>query len=470
MKTHAIIYSFVVLIVIVSTTARAQLSGGGDLNPDLKPPREAQQAFMDRRIGLSVHWGPSSLGKEEISWSRGDSIPREVYDSYYKKFNPVKFDADEWAALMKRWGVRYMAPTGKHHDGFTLWFSECTEYDMENAKRPIDLMAEWSRACRENDIAFGSYYSNLDWYHPDWTPQTKGGPGELFEQQADSPNPDRYFEFMKCQVLELINRYEVDFIQFDGEWDNTYTHEVGSRLYRIFREADEDVLLSTRIDKGRTYSDNHIDIDGTKYAGDYQERERVAFGEGAGNEVFGWADHPWQAWVTIDKGQWSYRSDPVLMTIDELLLDMISALGNNGNYMINLGPRPDGTFDPEQVALMDQLGEWLHTHADGIYGTRGGPYYPYDEGVSTHKRDRAWLYVTDPDATELTLAQLAPLQQAKVFGTDQSVPYRKNDDGTLTFDLNGVNYDGPITVIELSYEEEVAMEAKQAETSTAEHD
>lgn len=451
-------------IALVGVGLQAQLSGGGDLNPDLKAPKQAQEDFMDLRVGLSVHWGPSSIGEKEISWSRGDSIPKAVYDNYYKEFNPVNFDADEWAMLMKRWGMRYMAPTGKHHDSFTLWFSDCTEYDMENAKLPIDLMAEWARACKENDIVFGSYYSNLDWYHPDWIPQRKGGPGELFPTMDDTPNLDRYYDFMECQVLELITKYDLAFIQFDGEWDDTYTHEIGSELYRKFRAADPDVLLSTRIDKGRTFSENHIDIDGIKYAGDYQERERVAFGEGAGNEVFGWADHPWQAWVTIDKGQWSYRSNPVLMTIEELLLDMISALGNNGNYMINLGPRPDGTFDPPQVALMDQLGAWLHTHADAIYGTRGGPYYPFKEGFSTRKEHKAWLFITDTEAKELTLAQLGQKpKSATIFGTDIKVPFKNKRDGSMVFDLSKVNYKGSIKVIEITYENKVLMEANKPE-------
>ncbi|GMN07399.1 alpha-L-fucosidase [Croceitalea sp. MTPC5] len=448
----------IIFMAIGLAAVQAQLSGGGDLNPDLKAPKEAQERFMDLRIGLSVHWGPSCLGGKEISWSRGDSIATEIYDNYYKQFNPINFDADEWASLMKRWGIKYMAPTGKHHDSFTLWFSDYTEYDMENAKLPIDLMKEWARVCKENNIAFGSYYSNLDWYHPDWSPNEHGGPGQLFKTYPDSPNMERYLKFMEGQVLELITQYGVEFIQFDGEWDDTYTHEIGAELYRKFREADPDVLLSTRIDKGRTFSKNHIDIDGQKYAGDYQERERVV---GEGNEVFAWADHPWQAWVTIDKGQWSYRKNTELMTIDELLLDMLSALGNNGNYMINLGPRPDGTFEPDQIALMDQLGEWLHQHANAIYGTRGGPYYPFEHGVSTRRKNKAWLFVIKPNTQKIELAQLKQgLQGATIFGTNQTVPFKKTEAGTLVFDLTVLEPNQTVSVIELSYAEDIGMEAK----------
>ncbi|MEN7546888.1 alpha-L-fucosidase [Rapidithrix thailandica] len=452
-----ILLVFVLMSII--HLSQAQLSGGGDLNPDLKAPKEAQERWMDRRVGLSVHWGPSALGAEEISWSRDSRIKKEFYDNFYKQFNPVKFDANEWVWLMKRWGIKYMSPTGKHHDGFCLWYSDYTPYDMENAKRKIDIMAELSKACKKNDIMFGSYYSNLDWYHPDWAPYQYGGPGPLIEKQKDSPNLERYYRFMENQVIELIEKYGVEFIQFDGEWDDTYTHEVGSRLYRRFHEVKPDVLLSSRIDIGRRSegSGNHLYMDGQKYAGDYQERERLV---NHGNNITSWLDHPWQAWVTIDKTQWGYNHDPVLMTGDELILDMVSVVGNNGNYMINLGPRPDGSFEAEQIALMDELGLWLNKHQKAIYGTRGGPFYPFKHGVSTRKGKKAWLMITDQNVDKLYLPKLQQqIVNARVFGTDNKVAFSVHQD-LLSFELTGIQYEGPVTVIELEFDEEVEMGPK----------
>ena len=435
---------------------RAQLSGGGDLNPDLKAPAKTQEKWMDLRVGLSVHWGPSSLGGEEISWSRHAKIKKETYDNYYKEFDPTKFDAEEWAKLMKRWGVKYMAPTGKHHDGFCLWFSDYTEYDMENAKLKVDVMDQLATACKKHNIMFGSYYSNLDWYHPDWAPYQYGGPGPLIKAQADSPNLERYFKFMENQVIELIEKYDVQFLQFDGEWDSTYTHEVGSRLYRRFHEVKPNILLSSRIDIGRRSAGqgNQSEMDGAKYCGDYQERERVV---NHGNDVISWLDHPWQAWVTIDKTQWSYNRDPVLLTDDELILDLVNVIGHNGNYMINLGPRPDGSFEPEQIALMDELGIWLREHEEAIYGTRGGPFYPFKQGVSTRKGKKAWLFITDPKTTELILPKVSQtLKSAKVFDTKEEVLF-KEENSTLVFDLSTVGSTGPVRVIELRFDHVVEM-------------
>lgn len=434
-----------------------QLSGGGDLNPELSPDKKAQENWMNRRVGLSVHWGPSSLGGEEISWSRDSKIKKEVYDNYYKHFDPVKFNAHEWVDLMKRWGIRYMAPTAKHHDGFALWFSKYTPYDMEAAKLKIDIMQELAVACKENDIMFGAYYSNLDWYHPDWAPYQYGGPGELIPAQSDSPNLERYFKFFEDQVKELIENYDIEFIQFDGEWDDTYTHEVGSRLYKSFHEVKPEILLNSRIDIGRRMAGkgNHLHMDGTKYAGDFQDRERVV---NYGNNVIEWLDHPWQAWVTIDKTQWSYKKDPKLMSKEELIIDLVSVIGNNGNYMINLGPRPDGSFEPEQIALMDSLGEWLEKHQEAVYGTRGGPFYPFKKGVSTRKGYKAWVYITDSLATSVTLPMTKQkLISAKVFGTDSKVPYSINQDGDYVFDLSKNDYKDFVKVITLTFDKKVTM-------------
>lgn len=451
--SHIIVLSLLPALVMGQSS---HLSGGGDLNPDLKAPAKAQARWQDLRVGLSVHWGPSSLGGKELSWSRGDIIPVEVYDNYYKQFKPEKFDADQWCRLMKRWGVRYVSPTAKHHDGFALWFSEYSPYTMEIAALPVDIMAELKEACDRHGIVLGAYYSNIDWYHPDWTPYSHGGPGKFIARQDDSPNLERYFDYMENQVCELITKYDLAFVQFDGEWDSTYTHEVGSRMYRRFHEVKPDILLNTRIDIGRRMAgaDNHIDIDGTKYAGDFQDRERLVRRQ---NNVTVWCDHPWQAWVTIDKNQWSYNPDPQLMTSRELIRDLVSVVGSNGNYMINLGPTPEGDFALAQVALMDTLGTWLNAHAEAIYGTRGGPYYPFEGGVSTRKGDKAWIFVTADSIDSITLPSLPQeIRSACDFETGEPVAMTHGD-GTTTFTLPSPADGCPVRVLQLTFGEAVRM-------------
>lgn len=275
-------------------------------------------------------------------------------------------------------------------------------------------------------------------------------------KRGDSPDLARYFDYMANQVCELIDRYDLAFIQFDGEWLATYTHEIGSEMYRRFHNRKPDILLNTRIDIGRRMAgvDNHIDLDGTKYAGDFQDRERLT---NRGNQVAVWGDHPWQAWVTIDRSQWAYNPSPKLMTAAELIRDMVGIVGSNGNYMINLGPRPDGAFEPEQVALMDTLGMWLKRYGKAIYGTRGGPYYPFDGGVSTWNGRRAWLLITD---SALQMLELPNPPQRLVSARDgcsgDKVGFTVSETGTR-FELPTSQAEEPVRVVELKFAAPVDM-------------
>ncbi len=440
----------------VSIRESHKLSGGGEFNSDLTLPYAAQQRFLDNRIGLSIHWGPSSIGGKEIGWSRHLEIDKETYDNFYKDFNPTKFDAEKWCELFKRWGIRYVAPTSKHHDGFALWFSKFSPYDMEATPFKRDIIKELQQACKRNGISFGAYYSILDWHHPDWTPNERGGAGTIIAAQDDSPNLDRYFKYMESQVLELINDYDVEFVQFDGEWDSTYTHKVGSEFYRKFREANPNLIMSSRIDVGRCpdgVTNHKLEVDGAKYAGDYLERERLT---NHGNNVSEWFDDAWQAWVTIDRTQWAHNPTPDLMSADQMIEDMVGVIGNNGNYMINVAPTPEGWFSESQIALMDTLGMWISEHSNAIYSTRGGPYYPFAEGVSTRRGDRAWLFITDRECSNVSLPMLKQdIKRAKMMNSSEKVTFEEVD-GEVHFSLPDSK--SQIRVVELKFSDAVEMQ------------
>jgi len=425
------------LIALAASVQPGAAQGGGDLNPDLKTDPQALKRFLDMRVGLSIHWGPSSQTGYEISWSRVPAgtkqrqvVPVERYDALYKTFNPVKFDAAEWASLAKRWGTRYVLPTGKHHDGFSLWFSAQSPYTMAATPFHRDLMKELGQAVRAQGLVFGSYYSDIDWYHPDW-PAPRGGPGPLFRAYPDSPNLDRYLDYMRKQLAELINDYGVEILQFDGEWD-AWNHQVGSAMYRYLHRMFPTVILSSRVDVGRPAAEKvHGEWDWKTYAGDYEERERnVSWLPSSDREVRTWATHPCQAWITVDKRQWAWNPDPELLTTPELIREVVTTVGSNCNIAINIGPRPDGTFHPDQVALMDSLGKWLQANGEAIYGTRGGPFYLAPWGVSTRKGNRAYVHVLKWPDRSLTLPPLKQqIVSASVLGTNRKVDVRQMPTG-----------------------------------------
>lgn len=429
-----------------------EFQGGGDLNPGLQTDPAAIRRFMDLRVGLSVHWGPCSQTGLELSWSRGHHAtvagrftPVEQYDELYRTFNPQKFDAEEWVQFMRQWGMRYLLPTGKHHDGFSMWFSKHSPYTIKQTPFGRDPMRELGEACRRNGVVFGSYYSDLDWYHPDWKPYDPQ-PGPLFPRFTDTPNLDRYLEYMRNQLLELVDDYKVEILQFDGEWPATWTHAIGSELYRTLHLKDPRVLLSSRIDRGRQEKDLETDA----FAGDFEERELVVTGLGSGNGPrYGWSDRPAQQWETIDRRQWSWNPDPELRSADELIVDLVKAVGCNSNFLINVPARPDGSFDERQTAIMNEVGAWLRKHGESIYGTRGGPFYPAEWGVSTHSGNQVFLHLLNTSVNAVSLPPLLrKIDSARLLASGRAVRFAQSSNG-VNLSCSTESMQSPVTVVVL---------------------
>lgn len=434
------------------TTFAGEFQGGGDLNPGLHTDVLAIRRFMDLRIGLSVHWGPCSQTGLELSWSRGrhincggDYLPVEKYDELYKTFNPAKFDAEEWVQLMNRWGMRYVLPTGKHCDGFSMWFSKYSPYTIKQTPFGRDAMKELGEACRRNGVVFGSYYSNEDCYHPDWTPYDSQ-PGPLFPRFADTPNLNRYLEYMRNQLRELVEEYKVEIIQFDAEWPATWTHEIGSEMYRLLHNDNPRLILSSRIDKGRQEG-----TEGQKaFAGDYEEREVVTMDFNPGNaSQYGWSDRPAQKWETIDRWQWSWNPNPDLRSANDLIVDLVKAVGCNTNFLINVPARPDGTFDERAASIMNEVGNWLQKYGESIYGTRGGPFYPGGWGVSTQRDDRVFLHLFAAKAETVNLPPLQrKIERAQSLINGRPIRFVQSSGGIELHD-SAEPLETPVTVIAL---------------------
>jgi len=405
MKTQNILLIF--LYSLVSQNTFPQKTGGGELNPGIYTNQKSIDRFNDLRYGLSIHWGPNVVAGKEISWSRGKETPQAEYDTFYRQFNPTQFNADEWVKLMEDFGMKYVIITAKHHDGFSMWHSAYSEYDVAATPFKRDILKELSEACQKKGIVFGTYYSTLDWYHPDYQPYGKGGPGELFPTGKDTPNQNRYWIYAKNQIRELITTYHSQLIQFDGDWDPTWTHQIGSDMYLYIRKLNDAVLVNSRTDKGRNppppYSKKEpwrADI----FAGDFEERER--FTSNLSQEtpnLLSKSTNPWQAWVTVDKSQWSWKPNPTLLSPKEIIVDLVQTVGSGGNYLINIGPRADGTFEPVIVANMKEVGKWVKAHGDAIFGTRGGDFFEEGKFTSTQKGNTTHLFVFDDAIEQITL-------------------------------------------------------------------
>ncbi len=333
---------------------------------------KALQEWQALGFGMFIHWGPVSLTGHEIGWSRGNQTPIETYDNLYKKFNPVKFDANEWVKTARDAGMKYLVITTKHHDGFCLWPSDVTEYDIAATPFKRDVLAELSKACKKYEIKFGTYYSACDWWHPAYP---KGSPaGQTKKPTADIKAYDLY---LRAQTEELITRYgPLLTIWFDVP--RSYTREYGLGMVHQLRKLQPDILINNR-----AFS-NRGERGYLKKDGDYSTPEQKIGGFNR--------ERPWETCMTICR-QWSWKPNDKMKSLKQCIQTLLFTVGGDGNLLFNVGPMPDGRIEPRQVERLKEMGDWLKDYKKQIYNTRGGPFKPAKWGASTCQGNKINLFV-----------------------------------------------------------------------------
>jgi alpha-L-fucosidase len=426
---------------LLPPAASAQNIGGGDQNPTLTTNATAIAKWQDARFGLSVHWGPVALRGTEIGWSRADQIPKEEYDALYKEFNPALFNAKAWLQLIKDSGFRYITFVSKHHDGFAMWGTKQSDHNILNTPFGRDWLKEIADECRHQGIMFGTYYSLLDWYQYDYGPYGHGGPGFLLDRKPDYA---RYVQYMKSELKELIQDYGSEIILLDGEWDPTWDHNRGSDLYRYLRRVKDNIVISSRVDKGRYgegTTENYLWWDFQKYAGDYQEREQY---------IGGYASYPWESWITLGD-QWAWKANDQYKSAEECIRFLVHSAGGNGNFNLNVTPMPDGRFEERQKKILLKIGAWLKANGDSIYSTRGGPFQSGEWGTSTHRDNKAFLHILSWPSETLRLAPVKQTFSSARLLNGADIQWKQTDGG-LEISIPAARRDPLDTIVELTVE------------------
>ena len=261
------------------------------------------------RFGMFIHWGPVSLTGTEISWSRGAGVPIDEYDNLYKRFNPVRFDAEAWVKTAKDAGMKYIVLTTKHHDGFCLWDTMQTDYNIMHSPFHRDVVKELAAACKRQGIRFGTYYSVTDWHHPKHPLGSPGG--TTHKPTADL---EGYTVYLKRQLAELIGNYgPLDSIWFDVA--QCFDAARGQSVIDYARSLQPDILVNNR----------------SGAAGDYDTPEQT---------VGGFQDRrPWETCMTICN-QWAWRPNDSMKSLKQCLQTLVSCVGGDGNLLFNVGLRP----------------------------------------------------------------------------------------------------------------------------------
>ncbi len=363
-------------LLLCGLLAAAPAAAQPKAKPAARKPNEARlNWWRDARFGMFIHWGPVSLKGTEIGWSRGSQIPIDEYDSLHKQFNPVKFDADAWVKIAKAAGMKYIVFTTKHHDGFCMFDTQQTDYNIMNSPFGRDVVKELAEACRANGLAFGTYHSVCDWHHPDFPLGSPGG-----SVRKPRPDLDAYEQYLRAEVKELIQNYGPLLVMwFDVAQE--FDMKRGQGVVDYTRSLQPDIIVNNRCAN----------------PGDYDTPEQTI-------GTFQ-TSRPWESCITICN-QWAWKPGDTMKSLQECLQTLIRCAGGDGNLLFNVGPMPTGEIEPRQVQRLKEMGAWLRKYGQSVYATRGGPYKPGTWGCSTYRGNTVFLHVFDWGTGSISLPPL----------------------------------------------------------------
>ena len=311
------------------------------------------QWWTDARFGMFIHWGIYSVPAHAEWYMNEGHIPRDRYAEYAKQFDPTNFNADQWAKIARAAGVKYLVITSKHHDGFCMFNTKATTYNVVDATPwrtdPLKLL---SAACERQGIKFCVYYSIMDWHSPDQEAAHPDPEHPTYNPTSFVPGQkEAYIEYMKTELEELITQYHPAVLWFDGQWMNGWTDQDGQELYRYLRALDPKVIINNRI----------------KGAGDYETPEQRIPPDGL-------PGHDWETCMTINNS-WGYNAgDEHWKSPETLLHNLIDIASKGGNYLLNVGPTSSGVIPQPEVERLLQMGEWLKVNGQAIYGSSASPF------------------------------------------------------------------------------------------------
>jgi alpha-L-fucosidase len=440
---------FVLLGVIGDFRLKADATIDVENAQEAKEQRDARMAWWrDARFGMFIHWGlyavpagdyngkrSKEIGEWIMSWA---NIPRAQYEQFAPKFDPEKFDAAEWVRIAKDAGMKYLVITSKHHDGFSMFDSAVTRYDIVDAtpfkKDPMRALAD---ECRRQGLKFAFYYSIMDWHHPSQYVDAPGkdptaGNGQTRMREG---RKQEYVDYMKAQLKELVTKYDPAVLWFDGEWVDWWTEEDGQDLYKYVRSLKPDILINNRVGKGRKGMEGLNKADRV-YAGDFGTPEQQI-------PASGLPGVDWESCMTMND-TWGFKSyDENWKSSERLIRNLVDIVSKGGNYLLNVGPTAEGVIPAPSVERLAAMGQWMKVNGEAIYGTTASPFATQlTWGRATRKGNTIYLHVFDwpADGTLKVPSLDAQPASASLLGSDAKLTIENTSDGfTIKLPTTPVN-------------------------------
>ena len=391
----------IVLVAIASS------SGAG--RDWMAPPAIAAQQDRDRRMdwwrearfGMFIHWGlyavpagdfdghrSKEIGEWIMSWA---NIPRARYEKFAARFNPAAFDAAEWVRIAKNAGMKYIVITSKHHDGFSMFDSRTSPYDIvDSTPYKHDPMRALADEAKKQGLRFCFYYSIMDWHHPSQYVDAPGKDPTAGDHQTKMRDgrKEEYVSYMKAQLRELVTAYAPDVLWFDGEWVDWWTEEDGRDLYQYVRGLKPDIIINNRVGKGRQGMQGFNRGD-REYSGDFGTPEQQI-------PPSGLPGVDWESCMTMND-TWGYKSyDDNWKASGTLIRNLVDTSSKGGNYLLNVGPTAEGRIPAASVERLADVGRWMRVNGEAIYGSGPSPFSAQLAfGRATTRPGRIYLHVFD---------------------------------------------------------------------------
>ena len=386
---------------------------------------KARQEFADSKLGVFIHWGIYSMFAQGEWYMTNANVDNKEYAKAASAFYPIGFNAKEWVSAIKAAGAKYICFTSRHHDGFSMWNTEQSDYNIVDAT-PFgrDVIKELSDECHRQGIKLHLYYSHIDWTRDDYP---AGWTGRGTGKDPDNENWPSYYAFMNRQLTELLTRYgEIGAIWFDGWWDH------GNDSVPFDWQLEEQYELIHHLQPACLVGNNHhqTPIEGE----DIQIFERDLPGENkAGMSGQAVSRLPLETCQTMN-GMWGYKIiDQNYKSTDTLIRYLVSASGKGANLLLNVGPQPNGKIPSAALDRLQAIGEWTSRYGETIYGTVAGDVPVQEWGVTTRKGNRLFVHIFDHKEKELHLPLQGKVKKAFVYDTKQMLKTKRTEEGVSIF-------------------------------------
>lgn len=415
---------------------------------------KAREWFTDARFGMFIHWGPFSIPGDGEWVMNQRNITVKNYTRLMNFFNPIDFDAAAYVSMAKNAGMKYITLITRHHDGFSMWDTKYSDFNIMNTPYKKDIVKMFADECHKQGIKLFFYYSLLDWRRDDysyWTGRTGKGTGRTVQG-----NWNDYIKFMENQLTELLTNYgEVGGIWFDGYWDQMPDDDKADAKTakpNADWHTDEIYALIHKLQPQCLIGNNHHNVplpgeDFQMFEKDLPGANTTGFGGASASKL------PLETCETINNS-WGFNITDTTYKSDKTLINyLVKAAGYGANFLLNIGPMPNGDVQPEFQQSLSDMGKWLQQYGASIYNTKGGYIKPQSWGCITQKGDTMFVHVLDNKASSVTLENF-PYKKI-------SRAYNMSDNSTVTATLKNGTVNFPVSPKAGDYDDVIVLLAKE---------